>query len=91
LKLGVATTGDKEYEAKKCSQHVGFTAELLQAAMRELAPLLKGLFNKMWSSGEFQIEWNEGPRPVFKKGDAESTNYRTIIIGPTLESRTRLW
>jgi hypothetical protein len=38
---------------------LGFTTEFFLAAMQELAPVLTGLFNQMWSSGEFPSEWNE--------------------------------
>jgi hypothetical protein len=82
------TEAIKTYEAKESSRHVGFYGGVVTAsAMRELAPVLTGLFNKMWSSGEFSSEWNKGVLvPVFKERDAgECTNYRTITIGPALE------
>lgn len=71
---------------KKAGDLEGFTAELLQAGVRELTRPITRLFNKMWSRGEFPAEWNEGVLvPVFKKGDAsDCANYRTITVGPVL-------
>ena len=71
---------------KKAADSEGFTAELLQAGVRELTRPITRLFNKMWKSGEFPSEWNEGLLvPVFKKGDSEDcANYRTITVGPVL-------
>jgi hypothetical protein len=46
---------------KNAADANGFTAELLQAGVKELAPPITRLFNQMWASGEFPIsEWNEG-------------------------------
>jgi hypothetical protein len=55
---------------RKAADVLGFRAELLQAGVEELALTMTGvLFNKMWRSGEFPKEWNEGVLvPIHKKG-----------------------
>jgi hypothetical protein len=71
---------------RKAADSMGFTAELLQAGVEELAGPNTRMFNTMWKSGEFPSEWNEGVlMPVFMKGDVnDCANYRTITIGPVL-------
>ncbi len=71
---------------KKAADGCGFRAELLQAGAKQLVPTLTGLFNRIWMSGDFPGDWNEGVLvPIFKKGDAgECSNYRTVTIGPVL-------
>jgi hypothetical protein len=76
----------KSMKRRKAADVLGFRAELLQAGVEELALTPTVLFNKMWRSGEFPKEWNEGVLvPIHKKGDmGECSNYRTITIGPAL-------
>jgi hypothetical protein len=45
---------------KKAVDANKFTAELLQAGVKELAPPITHLFNKMWASGEFPSKWCDG-------------------------------
>jgi hypothetical protein len=71
---------------RKAADVLGFRAELLQAGVEELAPVLTVLFNKMWRSGVIPKEWNEGVFVrIHKKGDmGKCSNYWTITIGPAL-------
>jgi hypothetical protein len=58
----------KSMKRRKAADVLGFRAELLQAEVEELASTLTVLFNKMWRSGEFPKEWNEGVLvPIHKK------------------------
>jgi hypothetical protein len=46
----------KSMKRRKAADVLGFRAELLQARVEELTPVLTVLFNKMWRSGEFSKE-----------------------------------
>ena len=72
----------KHLKVGKAAEPDDILAEMVKAAETKIIPYLKKLFNTMFSSGQFPLEWSKAIIiPLHKKGDTNSPdNYRGISL-----------
>ena len=74
--------GISKLKSDKASGLDGIPNEMLKAGSSILTPMLQKLFNFIFSSGQYPVQWSSAYlSPVFKSGDvSKPENYRGIAI-----------